>query len=115
MSHTKGKLKADGDWIGLESDGDVTVAYIDASDDEETNEANARRLVVCWNALEPYPTELIEKDWKTLYWNRKYIAQQRDEVVNAAEEYIRAVMQADNEAHPQAYKNLRAVLDRVKE
>ena len=46
MSHTEGKLRSDVDWIS-DSDG-KTICYVDAKGEDE-NEANARRLVACWN------------------------------------------------------------------
>lgn len=64
MSYTKGRLVADGDWIGLEGklrgDPVATVAYIDSTEDVEINVANARRLVACWNALDGISTDAIE-------------------------------------------------------
>ena len=91
MSHVEGRLKADGDWIGLESDSDATVAYIDAFDDEEINEANARRLAACWNACESFTTEFLEDFPKTIntVLNFGTLKQDRDELRKAAEEVLK--------------------------
>jgi hypothetical protein len=58
MSHTKGKLIARGDLV-CDSSGNSLWDYHDKS--KEENEANARRLVACWNALEGVPTTWIKK------------------------------------------------------
>lgn len=57
MDHTQGKLAANRDWIGREVGGIVAII---GGFDGVTNEANARRLVACWNALEGVPTEWLE-------------------------------------------------------
>lgn len=57
MSHTKGKLTAKGDLV-CDSSGDGLWDYHEKS--QEENEANARRLVACWNACDGMSTELLE-------------------------------------------------------
>ena len=63
MSHTKGKLhyQADSDaytHIIRDSEGRYITSGPQGSDG--TDEANARRLVACWNALDGVPTEWLE-------------------------------------------------------
>src|SRR5687768_5968368 len=57
MSHTEGKLVANGNVISIENDG--VVCYIDTGDFHGDRD-NARRLVACWNALDGVPTEWLE-------------------------------------------------------
>lgn len=62
MNHTEGKLTARGDEV-CDSSGNALWDYHGKS--QEENEANARRLVACWNAFEGVPTEAIEKSAST--------------------------------------------------
>ncbi len=57
MSHYKGTLTAEGDCV-CDSSGNPLWDYHGKS--KEENEANARRLAACWNALEGVPTEWLE-------------------------------------------------------
>jgi hypothetical protein len=60
MSHTEGKLSVcseDGTLI-RQANGD---AIADTLWSSGFDEANARRLVACWNALLPVPTEWLEQ------------------------------------------------------
>lgn len=57
MTHTQGRLIAKGDLV-CDSSGNGLWDYHEKS--QEENEANARRLVACWNACEGIETESLE-------------------------------------------------------
>jgi hypothetical protein len=75
MTHTKGKLTVRGDLV-CDSSGNSLWDYHDKSPEE--NEADTRRLVACWNALDGVPTEWLENYvsgnamWLKQRWERSY-------------------------------------------
>jgi hypothetical protein len=61
MSHTQGKLIVRGGYSIYTEDGTIPIADACVTASKKTNdEANARRLVACWNACDILPTETLE-------------------------------------------------------
>lgn len=60
MSHTVGRLKASPGTHVLDDAG-RSIAQVNYGRNKEQWEANARRLVACWNACEGLETEALEK------------------------------------------------------
>lgn len=65
MSHTPGKLRVESGHRGfvltLDGDGKQYDIAVVRDIGNEDNEANARRLVACWNALDGISTEALEQ------------------------------------------------------
>ena len=81
MGHTEGKLTADDVTIS-DSEGEP-IAHLEWSGHHE---ADARRLVTCWNALSSVPTEWLESFGDGIIeqiQENVALKQERDELVNA--------------------------------
>jgi len=114
MSHTEGKLQLVTRNVGIADTGDYDgvceaksasgkiIFQIWGGDD--IDEANARRLVACWNALLPFTTEQIENGI-----DLTKLMQERDELVKAAEEAHRELCILSG-SHNKAAMSLRAEL-----
>ena len=82
--HTPGRLKAIKHSIYSDDDGH-SVAMTFLISQSEHDEANARRLVACWNACEGLDTETLEKEPQMKNWVASYLerTRQRDELLAA--------------------------------
>lgn len=81
-THTAGRLVVEGDSktyavsvLARDADGEIVVHC-----PGRRREANAVRLAACWNALEPFPLELVNRlgEWLNRY-NRDELAAMLDE------------------------------------
>ncbi len=91
MSHTEGKLKADGALIKNQN-GEMVAA---TEGSQSNHEANARRLVACWNALLPFTTEQVENgiDLVKLMQERdELLATLRDLYLNGNAENVESIL-----------------------
>ena len=66
---------------------------------QDITEANARRLVACWNACESIDTEYLEGDDSLPHYARRLMAQ-RDELLAALRGMMDAYMDLCDEAEP---------------
>ncbi len=64
--HTKGRLhvRSDKRMIELIAEGSIRIARTESNSPED--QANARRLVTCWNACEGISTELLEEETRLI-------------------------------------------------
>lgn len=103
MSHTKGKLTIGG--LGLESldwyqhcifdEQERFFASTETSNKTyEEEAANARRLVVCWNALEGVPTEWLEN---YVGAGLKNVIQQNSDLIRKEEELSEKLITTEEE------------------
>lgn len=108
MNHTKGKLKADGSLIKNQNGKMVagTTMIADTEGGQSSHEANARRLVACWNALDGVPTEWLEKYADA---GLKNIVQQNTDLIRKEEELIEKLIttEEDNAALKAEVERLR--------
>lgn len=97
MSHTEGKLNADGALIKNENGEMVAATTMIASDEgsPSAHEENARRLVACWNACDGIPIEQLEWDQPTfvkMLLERQMLKKERDELLKAFRDLYTEVM-----------------------
>lgn len=84
--HTPGRLTVRGGYSIYADDGKTPVADTCLTNSVPDNdEANARRLVACWNACEGIDTETLEKEPEMKKWVASYLerARQRNELLEA--------------------------------
>jgi len=117
MSHTKGELTAKGDLV-CDSSGNSLWDYHEKSPEE--NEANARRLVACWNAMdgiedpEMWVAQMVymDGDHSLLVNDVHDLYKERDELAMAATKLFDAVR--DNASVPlDLVLELKDALDKV--
>lgn len=90
--HTPGRLESKTHTYGIADTGDYDSIFeiwggekvIAWFGGEDTDEANARRLVACWNACEGIDTEYLEGDESLPHYARRLMTQ-RDELLAALE------------------------------
>lgn len=96
MSHTEGKLNADGALIKNENGEMVAATTMIASDEgsPSAHEENARRLVACWNACEGLATEALELMPNTMnqVFSIANPKQERDELLEALKNCVGPLM-----------------------
>ncbi len=123
MSHTEGRLEADGMYV-ISEDGPFGATLVktliadlhNSPMPENELKENARRLVACWNACEGLPTEALENLPVPIGAVLAGSDQQHDELVKAAEA-LRDFVKKDvrwNHERDRLLANLDAVLDKDK-
>ena len=80
--HTPGRLVVRGGYSIYTTDGTPVADTCLTASIPDNDEANARRLVACWNACEGIDTEYLEGDDSLPHYARRLMAQ-RDELLAA--------------------------------
>lgn len=97
--HTQGRLIARGGYSIYADDGKTPVADTCLTNSVPGNdEANARRLVACWNACEGLPTAWIEGGAADILEHAKSLKSQRDELLATLKELLSGIFDGPDES-----------------